>query len=203
MIDLKQLTAFYPFNQLSKNDLNSLLRYIKVVSYRKGKYINYQGDKLDNFYFVLDGVVSLYRWANDEKEVLVKDIIIGEWLNISELFNGELIYYDSRAKTDLTVIKFNSSSLEILLNNSIINRSLIHDIARWNNHYYKKANQSTCYTSLLEFIENSNSMEITITQNKLSEKLGYTRESVNKNLKKLEDEGVIKLERGKILVNPV
>lgn len=203
MIDLTLLTAFYPFNQLSKNDLNSLLRFIKVISFRKGKYINYQGDKLENFYFVLEGVVSLYRWVNDEKEILVKDIIVGEWLNISELLNGELIYYDSRTKTDVTIISFSSSSLDMLLENPLINRSLIHDVARWNNHYYKKANQSTCYTSLKDFIENSNSTEITITQNKLSEKLGYTRESVNKNLKKLEDEGVIKLERGKILINPV
>lgn len=203
MIDINQLTTVYPFNQLNRNDLNTLIRHMKVVSYRKGKYITYQGDKLDDFYFILDGVVSLYRWINDDKELLIKDVIIGEWLNLNESISGNLIFYDSRVKSDATLIKMDRTSLNILLDNPVINRSIIHWLAAWNNHYYKQNSYATCYTALLEFIEESDSNEIKITQNKLSEILGYTRESVNKNLKKLEDEGFIKLERGKILVNPV
>ncbi|MDC7125205.1 MAG: helix-turn-helix domain-containing protein, partial [Spirochaetales bacterium] len=77
-------------------------------------------------------------------------------------------------------------------------KSIIHSIALWNNDYNEMIKNETCLSTLRKYINNSQSGTITITQDKLSNILGFTRESINKNLKKLESEGFIKLERSKI-----
>lgn len=199
MIDPQTIRKLHPFNKLNNNDFNRIISNCKICSYRKGKYIYYEGDKAGSFYFILEGTVGLYKWVDLEKDKLIKEIMFGKWLASSEVILDEPYFFDAKANSDVLCLNIPMNSLKQFLAILEINNSLINSIANWNYEYNSLLINKTCLTVLKKYITESDSKIIVITQDKLSSLLGYTRECINKNLKKLESSGVIKLERSKII----
>lgn len=188
-----------PFSLLDKSQFNRLLYFSKVESFRKGKYIYYQGDPVKNIYFIIDGRVNLYMWDNKDRENLMKEEIKGNWLGISECSMNELYQFDARALTDIKTLTINKVSFNELLNIPELNYSIIHSLSKWNHFLRSKLTKGSCLEELEEYINSSSSRKIDITQDMLAVKLGFTRESINKNLKKLESDGFIELGRGYVI----
>lgn len=199
MIDLQQVKEIYPFNRLELRDFNRIVNLFRVDTYRRGKYIYYQGDRADNLFFILKGRVSLYKWIESEKEKLVREVSFGKWLATSETFLGEPYFFDARSGDDVTILSISAGSINRLLEYNDLRESIFISIADWNSFYNRQIVHKTCMSALEDFISRSNSDIIEITQDNLSLRLGYTRECINKNLKKLEARGDIKLERSKII----
>lgn len=199
MIDLHKIIKLYPFNKLSNNICSNLISKCKICSFRKGKYIYYEGDVADYFYFILEGTVSLYKWIDSDKDKLIKEFMFGKWLACSEIILNEPYFFDAKAKRDVTCLKISRNNLNYVLSIDEINKSVLHSIATWNNVYNEMLKSETCISTLKNYIKNLELTVIHITQDELSNILGYTRETINKNLKKLESQGYIKLERSKIL----
>lgn len=199
MNEINIIEKVFPFNKMDKGQLNRILGHFIIKSYRKGKYINYQGDKVESVNFILQGSVILYKWIGDNKERNLREIGIGEWFNLSEAISRDFLHYDSRANENSIILSSPVEKLEIILNNEIINRSIIQSLTSLNCHYNYLISNDSCLTSVIRFINNQSNKTISITQDELSVKLGYTRESINKNLKKLESENIIELKRGKII----
>lgn len=196
------LSRLYPFNRLPRDHLSSIYYLGKIENYRKGKYIYYQGDSSDSFYFLIDGSVKLYLWDSNEKEILVKEEYPGSWLAISEGSLNKCNFYDLRAAKDSTLLRLDRKYLKKLLTLEEVNLSIVQSISNWNFYYKDQSTNNSCMDKLKEFILNNEDQIITITQEELALKLGYTRESINKNLKKLEQMGEIVLRRGSIKKSP-
>lgn len=199
MIDPKIIKKLHPFSKLNSNDFNRIIANCKICSYRKGKYIYYEGDKAESFYFILEGTVGLYKWIDLEKDKLIKQFMFGKWLASSELILDEPYFFDAKANSTVLCLKIPLNSLTQFLSILDINKSIMNSIASWNFEYNSLLKNKTCLTVLKKYISESESNNIIITQDKLSNLLGYTRECINKNLKKLESNGIIKLERSKII----
>lgn len=199
MNEINIIQKVFPFNRLDTGQLNRVLAHFTVKSYRRGKYISYQGDRIESINFILQGTVTLYKWISDEKERNLREIGIGEWFNLSEALSRDFLHYDSRAKDNCIILSSSIEKLETILNIDVINRSIIQSLTSLNCHYNNLLSNDSCLTSIMKFIESYNSEVIPITQDELSIKLGYTRESINKNLKRLETENMICLKRGKII----
>lgn len=188
-----------PFSLLNKTQLNKLLYLSKVESFRKGKYIYYQGDPAKKIYFVMSGRVNLYMWDSNDRETLLKEEIQGSWLGISECSINDVYYFDARAHTDIKTLTFSKVSLNEILNITEFNTSIINSLSKWNHFLRYKISMGSCLEELENYISSSSTSRIEITQEVLAVKLGFTRESINKNLKKLESKGTIQLGRGYII----
>lgn len=199
MIELQQVKDIYPFNRLELKDFNRIINLFRVETFRKGKYIYYQGDKVDTLFFLLKGRVSLYKWIDSEKEKLFREVSFGNWMAVSEALLREPYFFDARTGYEVSVLSIPADSIKRLLEYKDIRESIIISMAEWSNFYNRQAVNSTCISALEDFISRSKCDIIEITQEKLSLRLGYTRECINKNLKKLEARGDIKLERSKIV----
>lgn len=199
MVDLQLVKSIYPFNKLEHKDFNKVVNLFKICSYRNGKFLYYQGDRADSLHFILKGKVSLYKWVDSEKERFIREVSIGNWLACSEALLKESYYFDAKAEDNVISLNIPIGSLNQLLADDTINISILNSIANWNRFYNTLLVKKTCLLALEEFIIESDNDIIDITQDHLSIKLGYTRESINKNLKKLECSGLIKLERSKII----
>jgi len=199
MIEFEKLVKIYPFNKLKKNDLNQLLLHCKFMHFRKGKYITYEGDRLVNIYFIIEGTVKLYKWMTDDKKRFIKDKIMGQWISISESIINSNHYFDAKANSNVICLEIPIETINKMIENPIINKSILVSLADWNKDYNKILINKTCLDTLKKFIKEFEHNEIEITQEQLSNNLGYSRESINKNLKKIEDLGIIKIERSKII----
>lgn len=199
MIEVDKIRELHPFSRLNSSEFNCVISYGVICTYRKGKYLYYEGDNTEYLYFLMEGSVNLYKWIDPDKKKLISEVMLGSWLAASELILNETYFFDSKTKSSVTCLKFPKSYLNKLLSITEINSSIINSLASWNQSYNSLLVNETCMTILKKYISESDTDIIMITQDKLSSILGYTRECINKNLKKLETNGLIRLERSKII----
>lgn len=102
------------FSELPCSDLTTLLKGTTLKKYDKNEYIIKQGEKGDNFYMILDGIVEVIKERENEKIVVA---------NLSEgAIFGEMSYFSNRDRTasvksivPLYVLEFNPSMLKELI----------------------------------------------------------------------------------------
>lgn len=199
MADLELIHNLYPFNKMDNKSFNRILSLFKINTYRKGKYLTYQGDRTESLFFILKGRVACYKWVNSHKEKFIKEAGLGSWIGVSETLLETPCFFDVKSLSDVSTLTIPSKGLNQLLENREISEALFYNLAEWNQFFSSQLREKSCLTTLEEFISTENEEIIEITQDQLSVKLGFTRESINRNLKKLEEKGQIRVERSRII----
>jgi CRP/FNR family transcriptional regulator, cyclic AMP receptor protein len=200
------------FSGLAPDAMDQLCRYAKLTSLKRGATISSKGDPGTSLYAVISGTVKISVSSPDGRNAILN--LIGP----GEIF-GEVAVLDGKARTaDMTA----NSNCEIF----VIDRreflpfvrsqpalamkfiELLCARLRWTSDQVEQVIlqdlPGRLASALLGLTErrklDPTSRTIAITQQEISEMVGMTRESINKQLRAWAARGWVRLEHGAIVV---
>jgi CRP-like cAMP-binding protein len=207
------------FSELSEEELAVLAEQVVEGHYGRNEIIFSEGDVGDGLYIVTDGHVSISRQGEDGDELILSVNEAGEYFGDLALFDSEPRSASASAIDDCTLLFLSRSAfreflrlhpsavftcLEVIVRRLRSLTDLADEIAlldvrsRLARRLLRLAEQGVVATG--EGAEPGAGSSLRITQQQLASMTGATRESINKHLNSFADEGVIRLEHGRIRI---
>jgi CRP-like cAMP-binding protein len=212
---IRALRQVMLFRELPEAELEVLAGQVVLRPYGRNEIIFSQGDAGDGLYCVAGGHVGISRTSADGAELLLSVHEPGEHFGELALFDGEPRSATATAVDDCTLLFLSRSAFRAFLESHpsalftclmVIVRQLrrLTDLAdeialldvrsRLARRLLRLGQQRAAETG------KPPRGDFRITQQQLANMLGATRESVNKHLNCFVDEGLIKLDRGRIRI---
>jgi CRP/FNR family transcriptional regulator len=183
-------------------------RRVRHCSYRPGQHILIEGERAPGLFFVLRGRVRLSRTAADGREQVLATIGPGEPFDLVPLFDGGLNPSSARAmspvaclllaREDLLALIGRHPDLALSMLGSMAGQlrelvGLVEDLA------FRTVRARLARQLLAEAPGGA----ADLTQQELAERAGTVREIAGRALRRLAQEGLVRLERGRVIVlNP-
>jgi CRP/FNR family cyclic AMP-dependent transcriptional regulator len=205
------------FRDLPDAEIAALVSQVVRRVYGRNELIFSQGDAGDGLYVVEAGHVSISRQNIEGDEVIITMQEPGEYFGELALFDQEPRSATATAVERATLLFLSRDAfrafleahpralftcLEVVVQQLRRCTDLVDELAlldvrsRLARRLLRLLDQGVVETSL----GSSSHAELRITQQHLASMTGATRESINKHLNALVDEGVIRLERGRIRI---
>ena len=203
------LSRIHYFSGLSRDELESVKKFIAFErAVDKGETFVVEGERSDYMYFVVSGVVKVYKRSIDGKEQVLNMASMGESLNDVSTFDGGSDTANMLAMTPVRLyvvrkrdihnllsqypkialnvarvlagrVRRDSSLVEELSFDQVMNR-----LAKW----------------LLKHVTEGADALPRLTQQDMAAMVGTSRVVVNRSLRIMEEEGAIRLERRRIVI---
>jgi CRP/FNR family transcriptional regulator len=177
----------------------------------KGGIFLFEGEWSDFLYFLISGVVKVYKTSSDGKEQILHLVHEGESLNDVSTFDGGPNAASMLAMTPVVLYKMKKSDLKAILRN---HQRIVNNVLR---ALAARVRRDCSLVSELSFTQVTGRLAKTLlklageeadywprlTQQDLAAMIGTTREVVNRSLRVMEEKGAIRLERhGVSVTNP-
>lgn len=207
-IDLKSLKSVHYFSGVSTTELNAICDLLSEKSVEKGQIFLSEGHWSDFLYFLIFGVVKIYKTSVNGKEQVVHLATKGESLNDVSTFVGcpntasmlamtPVLLYEIRKDDLKNIIKHNPqiamNTIETMANRVHRDSNLIKDLS------FTQVTGRLAKMLLKHAGEKTNGWP-RLTQQDIAAMVGTTREVVNRLLKTMEENGAIRLERRGIVI---
>ncbi|MFV0380187.1 MAG: Crp/Fnr family transcriptional regulator [Anaerorhabdus sp.] len=206
MIDIKDSKLFINISDEEFEEINKKIIYKKI---NKGEIIFNIGSKLSDFYLILDGKVEVCSYDFNGNKKLIGIFNDGELFGESVALGQEKIspFEVSAVKdTDVVIIK-----QDTILNLPIaVLYNLVKIVSTKNTfltHKVECLNKSTVKERLFEVLtyyhlkQQSNTIVIPFNKTQLAEYLCVNRSSLSREIKQMEDDGIIKVKKNKYFLS--
>ena len=194
---------------LEKADLATqdlIISSLKPVNCHKGGYVHRAGDMADGLYYIERGVIRINKLSNEGKELLVRDLLQGEWFGFIGYFgigrrpNDAIVLHDSK------ILHLPSDNLAHVIEQCpAVSLGIAHVLATYVEEYYTTYENSVFMplnrrieATLQQLCEWQGSTHLEISQNELAAILGVTKEAIGINLNMLKSQGLVELGYRKI-----
>ncbi len=201
-----KIEEFDFYSELSPHEQDILKVNLKPIALDKKSILFYQGDITKDILFLTEGEVRVYIQGDGINEITLYTLNPNEQciVNTTSAIN----------QTPAIGSAITSSSIK----GYMLNRDIVIDLMQKNNNYQKyifslltlrldslaRLLENIKFRHLderiYEWLKTQNTKEITITHEELANIIGSTRVVVSRTLKKLENENLILLKRGKIIL---
>jgi CRP-like cAMP-binding protein len=196
------------FTGLSQPALDSLGKYIFEKTAGRGEVLLFEGEPAETLYFVVAGAVKVFKTSPDGKEQILQIIRPGESFNDAPVFGGDvnLASAEAMGKVVLNVIK--KSDLETILREypqvalnviHILSQQVRQLVSLVEDLSFRQVTGRVA-KMLLEYAGDGSGDRPRLTQQEMAAMIGTAREMVGRSLKSLEEEGIIKFDRHRIIV---
>ena len=205
--DIKHLEKIFPFwLDMKQNDRAKIILSSRILSLKKNS-IFFNSHELDGLLFLKSGTLRFFLSSLDARE-----------LPLYYLNNMEIEFFDNfNDKTISTILDIafivEKNSEILLIPYSVLNlfrdkysimEKFLHNLTR------EKLSKSLLSLQkilliprkdrLLNFLYSLNKTEISLTHEEIAKNLGSSREVISRNLKVLEKENFLKINRKKIII---
>lgn len=224
-MDKQLLKKVYFFTGLSEDELDKLNSITRLKKFSKGDIIFFDTEPYIGFYFVLKGMVKIYKISKDGKEHILH--IIGPFNTFAEvplfenfgsIYENEFRYpANSMAIEDGTevVLVQGRAFLNLVENTPNICMKIVSGFAkrlRHLNHHIEELTLKDVTKRVAGFIltdhintkkispDNKPVITLNITKNDLAAYLGTIQETLSRTFRKLEEEGIIEVEGKNIYI---
>jgi CRP-like cAMP-binding protein len=196
------------FLGLGPSELDSIKHLFFELRVERGEIILLEGELSDRLFFVATGVVKLFGVSAEGKEQTLELVRPGESINEVPVFDGGPNPASAQAMGPVLLYAINKSELESILRDhprvafnvvrvlaGRVRRlvSLVEDLSF--RHVIGRVAKI-----LLEHAGDGAQPGQRLTQQEMAAIAGTAREVVGRSLKTLEDRGIIKLERNRIVI---
>ncbi len=192
------------FHGFQTQELKNILLLCTQDTFRKGKILFYQGDKSEGAFYLAEGTVNKIKYRSDDTSVMLGKAGPGSWLGLAETICRSICLYDASVSESSTVLYFSTRNFQIAMKNHLFTRKILETLSKEHFllHNQLELNQPSVriIQSLLNAVSGkpSGNLVVHTTQDELAELNGVTRETVNKHLNRLQQDGLILIGRGKI-----
>ena len=218
MSDFDYLKKVPYFNELEDKSLEEIHKILIIKSFKKGSIIFMEGEKGEAIYFVKSGKVKISKTSSTGKEYIIKIMEKGDIFAESVLFVGGEYPATAEAIEDSEVIVLKNQDIEnLILKNSEIALSIIKLMAkRLKNvaviieNLALRDSIGRTASVLLTFAKERGIntkegilLDLNLNRQDLANIVGTSRENVTRILSQLDKDGVIRLDRQRILIKDI
>ncbi len=208
-IDIEKLKTIRYFADLDSAELEFIKAYIVEKTADKGEIIQSEGEWPNYLYFVVSGLVKVYKTSPGGKEQILHIAPPGDSLNDVSTFDGGPCATNMLAMTALHLYAIRKEDLRIILHDPPrIYINVVKSLANRVRRDSKLAEElSTTQASarlakllLGRYAGEEATIGLLLTQQDMANIIGTSREVVNRALKTMEDKGAITLNRHRVVV---
>jgi CRP/FNR family transcriptional regulator, cyclic AMP receptor protein len=196
--------------ELADGEIERASRGISEKTFSKGSYVCHRGDRFDYWTGVVTGLVKISAISRDGKAMTFAGVGPGGWFGEGSVLKDEPRKYDLVALRETRLAMLNKTTFFWLCENSAaFNRFLVRQL----NERLGQFIATTEYDRILDpkarvarnlswffnpVLYPDMRSHIEITQEELALLAGVSRQVVNKSLQALEQEGLLRVEHGRI-----
>lgn len=204
-MNLSNLFEKYP--ELKNINIKNKDFFNKFIFSKLKKNTILAGHECPGLIFLLDGSIDIYSNDSDGTEVYLYRLAPGDYCHNSiycHMKNISLNIIGYCTENSKIAILPNNLIKDFLLTNPSFLSIIYQDLLKKSDTIIQQK-RSILHLSIEEriinFLKNSNSSVITITHRQLANYIHTSREVVSRNLKILENKGLIETKLGKIIIN--
>lgn len=196
------LAAVPPFDRLEPAGRRAALREATEVSLRTGRALCCQGDRAERCWVVVAGRLRGLMYRSDETSVELGHAGPGDWLGLAETLLDGPYLADHVAEEHCTLAGFGRVGIGRLLEVAGVRGALLREMARRYCTLHARFELVQPIDRLVRFLLDraGGGGVVAGTQDEIAEAVGAARETVNRNLQRLQDEGLVTVSRGAVTV---
>lgn len=206
MSALEILAGLPPFDRLAPAERRAALREATEVPLRTGKALCCQGDRAERCWVLVSGRVRGLMYRSDETTVELGRSGSGDWLGLAELLLDGSYLSDLVAEEHCTLAAFGRVGLGRLQQIAGMRAFLLRELAKRYCTLHARIELVQPLDRLVRFLlEHASGAagragEVAFTQEQIAEAIGATRETVNRHLQRLQEDGLVRVSRGLVTV---
>ncbi len=208
-IQTESLQSMKYFTGIDAAELKAIQHLFREVHYDKGYRLLSEGDVTNSLYFIVSGLVKVYKTSEKGKEQVLHIAPPGDSLNDVSLYDEgpnaagmvsltPVVLYAIKKKDILQILKDNP---HLMMN---VIRALAERIRRDSNLLEDLSSSQVLGRLAKLFLGRYGGEELraglNLTQKDMSSLVGSSREMVNRSLKTLEEMGGIRLSRRRVFI---
>ena len=207
-VETEVLKSIPYFSGLSSTELEAIRRRVFEKSVARNELILLEGEPAEAVYFVVSGVVKSFKTSAEGKEQILCILRPGESFNDVPIFDGGPNTASAIAMSSVTLYRISKTDMQTLLREyPSIAINIIKVLAERVRHFVSLVEDLSfrhvigrIAKLLLEHAGDGASPRPRLTQQDMAAMVGTAREVVGRSLKALEEEGVIRMERHRIVI---
>ena len=207
-VDIEFLKSIPYFSGISDNELDSIRKSLFEKNTDRGEIILLEGEPSRELYFVVSGAVKLLKTSAEGKEQILNIIRPGESFGDVPIFDGGLNPASAQAMSPVSLYGIRKSSLEsVLREHPGVALNVIGVLARQVRHFMSLVEDLSfkhvidrVAKILLEYAGDGTGSRPRLTQQEMAAMAGTAREMIGRSLKALEEDGVIRFDRHRIVI---
>ena len=196
------------FSQLSLSELEPISKLVFERRCQRGEMIFLEGETAEALYFIASGVVKVFKTSADGKEQILTIARPGESFCDVPVFNGGLNPAGAQAMGPVLLYGIGKNDLDVILRSyPQVALNIIKVMAKRMRHLVSLVEDLSfrhvigrVARILLEYAGDGITPGSRLTQRDMAAMAGTAREVVSRSLKTLEEEGVITMERHRIVI---
>jgi len=197
--------------ELTPDELDRARRGLVEKSFGKGAYICHRGDRLPYWTGVISGIAKISAISREGKAMTFAGTAAGSWFGEGSVLKDEPRRYDIVALRATRLAMMPRATFMWLFENSVgFNRFLVRQLNERMGQFIATIEYDRILTPKERVARNLSwffnpvlypgvRSEIEISQEELALLAGLSRQSVNKSLRSLEEEGLIRVEHERIV----
>lgn len=196
-------------NKLLLSLLNE--RQIYSTNYKKGVTIHEQGENCKTLDVVISGSLIAYMLSHNGSETVMFEFTNGGIIGSNLLFGDSGSYpLNIYCLTDCQLLHITKDAvLELLKNHDFVIKYIksLSQNSQGMNHKITMFTQKSLRENILDYLtaqiaqQKSTTITLPVTKKQLADYFGVQRQSLFRELKRLEDEGIIIIDSRKITIN--
>ncbi len=208
-VEIESLKAVNYFAGLELSELESIKPYISEKTVEKGEIFLFEGEWSEYLYFLIGGLVKVYKTSSNGKEQILHIAPPGESLNDVSTFDGGSNQASMVAMTPVHLYAIRKEDLKTILeahHRIYLNilKALAYRIRRDSN-LVEELSSTQVMARLAKLLLGKYAGEeatvgLWLTQQDMASMIGTCREVVNRSLKIMEEKGAIRLRRHRVIV---
>jgi CRP-like cAMP-binding protein len=205
-----ELLAVSPyFKGLGPTELETIDLLLFERRYQRDEIIVTEGETATALYFIAAGVVKVFKTSADGKEQILSIVRPREAFNEVPVFNGGINPASAQAMTPVVLYGLNRNDMHNILRNQpqvalnvigVMAKRLRHLVSLVEELSFKRV-ISRVAGILLDYAGDGVNPGTRLTQRDMAAMAGTAREVVARSLKTLEEDGVIRLDKQRIIIS--
>jgi CRP/FNR family cyclic AMP-dependent transcriptional regulator len=196
------------FAGLGESGINSIHRRVYEKKAGRGELLLTEGRQADALYFVVEGVVKVFKTSADGKEQILRIIRPGESFNDVAVLNGGDSLVSAAAMGPVVLYAIKKSDLENIMREypqvafnviKVLSRRVAELIELVEDLSFRHVTGRVA-KMLLEYAGDKTGGIPRLTQQEMAAMIGTAREMVGRSLKSLEGDGLIRMEHNRIII---
>ena len=205
--DIKHLEKIFPFwFEINQNDRAKIILSSRVLSLKKNA-IFFNSHDLDGLLFLKSGKLRFFLSSLDSRELplyYLNNMEVEFFENFTDKTISTILDIAFIVEKNSEILLIPYSVLNLFRNKYSIMEKFLHNLTR---EKFSKSLLSLqdillipLKDRLLKFLYSLNKTEILLTHEEIAKNLGSSREVISRNLKVLEKENFLKINRKKIII---
>jgi CRP/FNR family transcriptional regulator len=207
-VQLDLLKSIPYFSGLSDAVLALIGKYVFEKRAERGEILCFEGAPSDTLYFVVAGVVKVFKISADGKEQIFRIIRPGDSFNDVPVLSGGVNLAGAAAMSPVVLNGIKKKDLETIVKDhpqvalnlvQVLSRRVEELMTLVEDFSFRHVSGRVAKI-LLEYVGDGGGEKPRLTQQEIAAIIGTAREMVGRSLKNLEEEGAIKMERNRIII---